>query len=186
MRAILIKRIQQALVVAALAMLGGCSKSSDVNEARRMPKLSPADSANVPVNVKIAVDVDGQAASPIDAQRLSATAPDFRDAQRRAWKLSGLIGSIAQGALVEIAIVGSDGVAVTFPRPASANDPQPVLMENRRGEIVATMVAPAAPFPAYHNEGGRLHRPGDSTPRVEHVTAIRVRTHPAQPQPTTK
>jgi hypothetical protein len=186
MRAILTKRIQQVFVVFFLATLGGCSKASDVNEARHMPKLAPPASADVPTNVTIAVDVDGRPAAAIDAQRLSSTPPDFKDAQRRAWKLSGLVGSAAQGALVEIAVVGADGVAVTFPRPASSTDPQPVLMENRRGELVATMVAPEKPFPAYHNEGGRLHRPGDSTPRIEHVAAVHVRTHSAVPQAATK
>ena len=173
--------LRQTVAVLLLSTLGGCSKSSDVNESRRMPKLPPADSASVPATVQIAVEVNGQSAPPIDAQRLSSTAPDFRDAQRRAWKLSRLIGTVASGDIVEISVVGADGIAVTFPRPASANDPQPVLMENRRGELVATMVAPATPFPAYHNEGGRLHRPGDATPRVEHVASVRVRTAPARP-----
>ena len=181
----LVRRPNAIRVVLVLAALAGCSKSSDVNEARRMPKLPPVDSAVVPAGLQIAVDVDGRAAAPIDAHRLSSTAPDFKDSQRRAWKLMALLGPDAQRGDAEIAVVGTDGVAVMFPRPASPNDPQPVLLANRRGEIVATMIAPATPFPGYHDQGGRLHRPGDSTPHVEHVAAIRLRTLRARTQNTT-
>jgi hypothetical protein len=162
------------LVIVAMAM--GCSKPSDATVARRMPQPPPPKSTEFAEGLRIPVDVDGHPAAPIDARVLSSTAPDFKDDEHRAWKLATLLGAAAQSGHAEIAAVGDDGVAVLFPSPASAGDPQPVLMANRRGELVATMLAPATPFPGYHREGGRLHRPGDPKPHVAPVTAIHVRT----------
>jgi hypothetical protein len=47
-------------------------------------------------------------------------------------------------------------------------------MLNRRGDLVATMLAPNAPFPPFHGAGGRLGRPGDTTPHVPGVVRIVV------------
>jgi hypothetical protein len=63
------------------------------------------------------------------------------------------------------------------------DDFQPVLQVSRRGEVVATMVDPKAPFPEYHGRGGRLGRTGDPLPRVSGVTAIRVFLDPPSPPP---
>jgi hypothetical protein len=59
-------------------------------------------------------------------------------------------------------------------RPATADEPQPVLFFTRRGEVVATQVRPEDPFPQFHGQGGRLRRPGDTTPRISPVVALRV------------
>jgi hypothetical protein len=166
-------------VFALLTLTMGCSKASDVTEGRRLPLAPPppASAIELPATLQIPVDIDGRAAPPINAHTLMSTAPDFKDAEHRAWKLATLLGPAAQGAAhAEIAAAGENGVAVLFPRPTSPGDPEPVLMANRRGEIVATMMAAATPFPSYHREGGRLRRPGDPTPHVARVTAIHVRT----------
>jgi hypothetical protein len=56
----------------------------------------------------------------------------------------------------------------------ASTDAQPALMLNRRGDLVATMLAPNAPFPPFHGAGGRLGRPGDTTPHVPGVVRIVV------------
>ena len=70
--------------------------------------------------------------------------------------------------------VGREGVAVAMARPATLEEPQPVLFFTRRGEVVATQVRPENPFPEFHGQGGRLRRPGDLTPRVSPVVKLRI------------
>lgn len=160
----------------ALALVGssGCQKASDAGAARQMPKLPPPPQVPLPATLRIAVEIDGQPAPPIDAARLAATRPDFRDRERRAWKLPTLLGPAAArpGAVAEV--TGDDGVTVLLRQPTDPAAPLPVLAESRRGEIVAAMVRAAEPFPAYHGQGRRLARPGDPLPRVGGVTRIRV------------
>jgi hypothetical protein len=148
-----------------------CSKASD--NARQMPKLPPPPHAAPPAALRIAVEIDGNEAPPIDAARLAALKPEFEDADHRAWRLATLIGSAAQTHAV-IAVTGENDVTVQFRRPASERDPQPVLALTRRGELVAALVEPGDPFPAYHGQGRRLRRPGDPLPRIAGVKKIRV------------
>jgi hypothetical protein len=164
-----------SLVILALA---GCQKASDATNAKRMPQPPPPPATariEPPDSLSIAITIDGQPARAIDAARLRAVPPDFADAERRAWKLSTLLGPAvaAPGTRFEVAGAPAAGLALTA--PGTPSEPQPALLLNRRGEVIATAIAPGAPFPAYHGEGGRLHRPGDSEPHVGGVTRIDVR-----------
>jgi hypothetical protein len=73
-----------------------------------------------------------------------------------------------------IAVTGAGEVTLVLREPAAGKGPVPVLLESRRGEIVAAMVAPEEPFPSYHGQGRRMNRPGDPLPRVAGVRKIRV------------
>jgi hypothetical protein len=161
-------------LVVAVVLAAGCQKASDSAEAKRMPKPPPTAPLEPPASLDIPVDIDGKPGAHIDAARLRSIPPDFQDSDRRAWRFTTLLGPSATGPDQEVAAIGDDKVAVVFPRPSSPSDPQPVLMINRRGEVIATLVAPSAPFPAYHGEGGRLGRPGDPRPHVAPVARIRV------------
>ena len=72
---------------------------------------------------------------------------------------------------------GNQGVTVRMDMPPGKSGPQPVLFLTRRGEVVATLVDPAEPFPGYHGQGGRLRRPGDTMPHVSPVLELAVVTH---------
>ncbi len=167
--------LRLALVVAAVA---GCQKASDATQAKRMPQPPPPPSAarevDVPDALRIDVVVGGKPASAIDAAKLRATKPDFSDSERRAWKLQTLLGADVVPAGTELVVSGAPAAGLVLTQPASAADPQPALMLNRRGEVIATMLAPNAPFPPFHGEGGRLRRPGDTTPHLSGVTRIVV------------
>jgi hypothetical protein len=154
----------------------GCQKASDATQAKRMPQPPPPATSEValPDGLRIEVVVGGKPAAPIDAARLRAARPDFVDRERRAWRLASLLGADLVPGGTELVVSGAPQAALVLTQPASAADPQPVLMLNRRGELVATMVAPKAPFPAYHGEGGRLQRPGDTTPHLAGVVRIQV------------
>jgi hypothetical protein len=161
-------------LVAALLILGfGCQKASDSANAKRMPQPPPAPRTQPSSTLTVAVQIDGRVAPPLTAARLDATPPDFHDPERRAWKLSTLLGD-AVGPDTQIVVTGDSTASLLMRQPANPTDPQPVLMLNRRGELIATVASPQQPFPSYHGEGGRLRRPGDATPHLAGVTAIKV------------
>ncbi|HSN31550.1 MAG TPA: hypothetical protein VLU41_02610 [Ideonella sp.] len=165
-----------AIAAASLLVMasGGCQKASDATQAKRMPQPPPARELSVPDGLRIDVVVAGQPAPAIDAARLRATPPDFIDRERRAWRLSTLVGAAAATPGTEFVVSGAPAAGLVLTEPASASDPQPALMLNRRGEVVATMLTPNAPFPSFHGAGGRLGRPGDTIPHLAGVVKVVV------------
>lgn len=162
-----------------LAAGSGCQKASDATQAKRMPQPPPAPEIHVPDGLHIEVIVAGKEAPAIDAARLRATPPDFADSERRAWKLTTLLGPTV-GPGTELVVSGAPSASLVLTQPASGTEPQPALLLNRRGDLVATMVTPNAPFPPYHGAGGRLGRPGDTTPHLPGVARIVVSPRPVK------
>ena len=161
------------VLVAAAAVLPACSRAGEEEtSAKRTPIAPPPPVIEIPAELSIPVEVDGAPAAAITRASLSAVEPDFADEERRAWRLTRILPAFTGRALVEA--VGRDGVAISMQRPASDDEPQPVLFFTRRGEVVATQVRPEEPFPSFHGQGGRLRRPGDLTPRVSPVVKLRV------------
>jgi len=164
-------RVLFVLAAAATA----CSRpSADPNESRQMPKLPPPPAAEAPVDLSVAVVIDGQAAPPLDRARLDATPADFTDGDRRAWRIETLLGAPASRAGAAFTVTGDKDVAIVLRHPRSASDEVPVLALNRRGQLLAAMVESDEPFPGYHGQGHRLERRGDPLPRVEGVKRIEV------------
>jgi hypothetical protein len=162
--------VRWLVVVAAVA---GCSRAGDESEARRSPAPPPPPQVEIPRDLQIPVWVDGGAGPPITRARLEAVAPDFADADRRAWRLSTVIPEFDRpGAVIEA--VGRTGVSIRVRFPDTAAMPQPVLFFTRRGDVVVSVVDPANPFPGYHGQGGQLRRQGDPLPRLSPVVAIHV------------
>ena len=168
---------------AALVLLLGlaCSKAGEEQQGtKRAPIPPPVEQGTaLPVGLSIPVEVDGAAAPPVTTATLSAQTPDFADDERRAWRLSAILPAYVAGATVEA--VGRDGVSMAMPRPATLEEPQPVLFVTRRGDVVAMVVDPNDPFPDFHGQGGRLRRPGDLTTRVTPIVKLRVHSHGAPP-----
>ena len=164
----------RAWMVLAILATGGCQKGSDADATRQMPKLPPPPQAPLPAALKISVEIDGKELAPIDAARLNATRPDFQDAERRAWRLTTLLGPSLTRPGAVAAVTGDKDMTVLLKQPTNPKDPLPVLAESRRGGVVAAMVTADDPFPPYHGQGRRLARPGDPVPRVGGVTRIRV------------
>jgi hypothetical protein len=167
--------------VASLLILAACSRAGEEENGKRAPIAPPPQVIEIPQALNIPVEVDGVAAAPITRATLDGVKPDFADAERRAWRLTRIVPGFAGDAVLEA--VGRDGVAITMRRPASSDEPQPVLFFTRRGEVVATQVRPEDPFPQFHGQGGRLRRPGDTTPRISPVVALRVQSQGAAPPP---
>jgi len=158
-----------------LVWLAACSRAENESGNKRSPVPPPPADVGVPSDLRIPVTVDGAPRDPISAATLSARKPDYQDEDRRAWRLVGLIPELARaGASVEAR--GKQGVTVRMDIPPGASGPQPVLFLTRRGEVHATLVDPAEPFPGYHGQGGRLRRPGDTMPHVSPVLELAVVT----------
>ena len=173
----LVRAATVGLALAAAVALPACQKrASDNGDARRMPKPPPPPHVEVPATVRITVEVDGEAAPPIDAERLASLPPDFQDEERRAWRLARVLGAPAERPGATIAVRGEKGPAVLMGPAAAPGEPEPVLALSRRGMLIATTLAPNAPFPDFHGRGGQLGRGGDPLPRIEGVTHIRVST----------
>jgi hypothetical protein len=160
-----------ALFVVALF---GCQDGTDIATAKRAPKPPPPEHPAIPAELAIAVEVDGAPRDAIGKAKLEATKPDFEDDERRVWKLTTLLGGVAAREGVVLAVSGREGPEVLLRVPTSDGEPQPAILVSRRGEVVATMVSPQAPFPEYHGRGGRLGRSGDPVPRIVGVRKIRV------------
>ncbi len=149
---------------------------SEPNEGKLMPRLAPPPEANVPADLHIAVDIDGVAAPAIDAARLAAVKPDFADDERRAWRLTTLLGPTLSAADTRVFASGAHDLSVEL-RPHTPDGLIAVLMVSRRGDVIATMVEEKQPFPSFHGQGGRLGRPpGEPLPRVPRVQKLHVQT----------
>ena len=155
-------------------LLGACSRASDEGQAKQGSASPPSKDVPPPADLRIEITVDGAARGAITAETLRTAKPDFADAERTAWLVPTLVAEAAPaGSTVEA--VSPNGVSVKFLRP-SAEGLEPVLFLTRRGEVIVSALDPKQPFPRYHGQGGRLHRAGDSLPRVAPVARLAI-TH---------
>jgi hypothetical protein len=168
----------RTLILCCMLLGLGCDNAGNANDGKRMPNPPPPASHDLPAGLRIEVDIDGKAAAAIDAAKLGATAPHFEDNDRRAWRLSGLVGGPASEKGAVFSVTGEKGITITLHQPEGDDDPVPVLIVSRRGEIMAALIDPSQPFPPFHGRGGRLGRPGDPLPRISGVTRIQVRSTP--------
>jgi hypothetical protein len=164
------------LLLAAAAAAAACGKATDESEMHGWQEdPPPADKpVEVPAALSIGVTIDHLPKPTITADTLRAAVPDFADAERRAWRISKLIGDSGSDVIVEA--VTPTGLTLKFPKPIPTLEP--VLYLTRRGEVVVAALDPNNPFPGYHGHGGRLHRAGDSIPRLAPVARLDV-THAA-------
>jgi hypothetical protein len=158
---------QIAIAVVAIA----CSKPSKEAEVKQWPEPPPGKDVPIPAKLEIQVVVDGAARPSITADTLRAAKPDFSDEERKAWRMPTLVAEAAPPGTVEAS--SPAGVSVKFAHP-TPDGLEPVLFLTRRGEVIVAAVDPKDPFPRYHGEGGRLHRPGDQMPRVGPVSKLEI------------
>jgi hypothetical protein len=155
-----------AMLVASTA----CSRASDEAPKKTWADKPPPADMPVPANLNIAITVDGAAHAPITAATLAKKA-DFEDAERSAWLIASLVPDASNISAIEA--TSPTGVTVKFDRPNPAGL-EPVLFLTRRGDVIVSAVDPKDPFPRYHGQGGRLHRAGDSNPRVNPVAKLAI------------
>ncbi len=160
------------LIALSIAVLGvGCSRASNEGEAKQWQEQPPPKDVNVPAGLSIGVTIGGAEHAPITSEMLTKTKPDFVDDERRAWRIQTIVPEATGGSTVEAS--SATGVSVKFAQP-TPEGLEPVLYLTRRGEVVVAAVDPKEPFPRYHGQGARLHRPGDTMPRVAQVTKLAI------------
>lgn len=158
-----------------LAMLLACSRASDEAPKKTWADEPPPKNVPPPAGLSITVTIDSAAAPPITAATLTGTKADFEDAEREAWLIASLVPDAKDAIVVEA--TSPTGVTVKFERPNPAGL-EPVLFLTRRGDVIVSAVDPKDPFPRYHGQGGRLHRAGDSNPRVNPVAKLAITRTP--------
>jgi hypothetical protein len=163
--------VRRWLVAIALV---ACSKASDESEAKKWQSPPPPHDVEVPAGLSIAVEVDGVAKPAITADTLKALTPDFADAERKAWLIPTLVADASPPG-TQVEATAPSGVSLRLTHPTT-DGLEPVLFLTRRGEVIVSAIDPKDPFPKYHGQGGRLHRAGDSMPRVAPVTKLAI-TH---------
>jgi hypothetical protein len=154
-----------------LLALVACSKASEQSD--RLQRQAPDLMVSMPSGLSIDVTVDGAAKPPITTDTLKAAKPDFEDSERRAWKVATLVPEAQPGTVVEASAPTGVSVKLAEPTPDGL---EPVLFLTRRGEVIVAAVDPKDPFPKFHGQGGRLHRAGDTMPRVSPVARLAI-TH---------
>lgn len=156
-----------ALALLCAATLG-CGKASDENQAKRTSKPPPQDTERRPFG--IAVLAGDTEVLTITNALLDQRAPDFKDEDRRAWKLATLLPGITAGTTVTA--FDAQGIHLAFDWPAADPALHPVLMVSRRGNVAVTMINDNEPFPEFHGQGNRLERRGDLRPRLQPVSKL--------------
>ena len=163
------------VVLAILAMPAlACSRASDEAPKKTWADKPPPKDMPPPADLNIEVTVDGAAVSPITAATLTGKKPDFEDAERTAWLIETLVPQAAQTHSI-VKATSPSGMSIEIERPSPAGI-EPVLFLTRRGDVIVSTIDPKDPFPRYHGQGGRLHRAGDSNPRVNPVAKLAI-TH---------
>ncbi len=158
-------------VLVLLVAGAACSRASDEAETKQWAAQPPPKDMPPPADLHITIKVNGVEKGAITVQTLKAK-PDFEDAERTMWLIPTLVPDAAgSGSMVEA--VSTAGVSVKFERPSAAGL-EPVLFLTRRGEVIVSAIDPKDPFPRYHGQGGRLHRAGDSLPRVGPVARLEI------------
>ncbi|HEY1556488.1 MAG TPA: hypothetical protein VGF94_16750 [Kofleriaceae bacterium] len=165
-------RVRLLMVACALA---ACSHGSD-DSAKQWQSSPPPPKIEVPAEVSIAVEVNGQGRAPITTDTLKAAKPDFEDVEHRVWLVTTLVPEAARSSAA-IAATSPTGMSMTLGRPAPDGF-EPALFLSRRGELKVAAIDPKDPFPKWHGQGGRLRRPGDSMPHVGPVAKLSITTPP--------
>ena len=156
--------------LASVALLVSCSNKDDSvgSPARKVPPTH----AEIPAALSIAVSVQGKESEPVTGKTLAALAPDFSDENRRAWRLTRVLGQRFQAPTASVEAKGTDGKSFSQRRPIGDEEPTPVLLLTRRGQIAATVVSPEDPFPAHHGKGRRRGRSLGDAPLVVPVKEL--------------
>ena len=161
----------QAVLVSLLCL--ACSKPGEDSEAKRSPIPEPAPGATVPEALSIPVELEGKVVFTITTEMLEARKPDFKDDERQAWRLDKLLDEsvFPKGSVLEAS--GSDGVGISMNRPASDEEPLPVVVLTRRAEILSLAGRADAARAAFQAAGAQW----ELLPERIRVTAAMIDLH---------
>lgn len=151
--------------LALLASLGAC---------RGTPEAAQR-TVDVPEGVKVDVEIDGRESVPITSEGLRAVTPSYHDTDLRAWRLVAILPADAVKAGMQLDVEEQNGRRTIFAR-FGEKDGEPVLMVNRKGQVLIALIEPDNPFPAFHGRGGNRGQ-GARADRIRGVTKLRLTTN---------
>jgi hypothetical protein len=125
----------------------------------------------MPQGLSVPVERDGRVLASIDQPLLDRTKPDYVDGDRKAWRLTSLLGAGSiDGRLVEVE--DAEGVRTALSGPTDLTSGRDlVLTVNRAGALRMALTSGEDVFAAFHGRGGNRGRAGDPT-RVREVRHI--------------
>lgn len=154
------RRVLVSLLV--LASLAACRSAPDA-----------ASGPAVPEGVRVRVEVDGHEDAPITSEGLRAAAPTYHDADHRAWRLTAVLPAGVVKAGMQLEVEERSGRRTLFARLGEETGGEPVLMVNRKGQVLIALVEPDNPFPAFHGRGGNRGQSARAN-RIRGVTTLRL------------
>jgi hypothetical protein len=107
-------------------------------------------------SMRIPVEIDGAPAVTIDRHLLDITAPDYVDAERKAWRLQTLLGSSKVGSQATIEVDDAQGQRVVLAGPAELGAGRdPIVTVNRQGDLRMALgrADDEDVFAAFHGRG---------------------------------
>lgn len=113
-----------------------------------------------------------------------AANPSLEWGEGRAWPLEPLLGSNYRDPSAHLRVTPRSGEAVVFEAPGARRDGRvPLLVVNRKGEVLVTLGDTAAGPSNFHGRGGARKRTGDEGTRVLDVVrvALEAGSPPAKP-----
>lgn len=144
-------------------------------EGKSAPALPPPETP-------IPVEVGERPTDPIDASLLDRTPPDFTEGDRKAWRLARLLGPDYALSDAVLEVEDAEGVRTRFVHPAlPVEGREPVLVRNRKGELLIAMMRADEPFPPFHGRGGNRRREGDPIRRIRGLKLLRLYENPPPP-----
>lgn len=159
-----IRRLARHLaLLASLAALPACGDC----RASLLPQ------SDVPPGLSIPVEVDGKETAPLDAARFQGTPPDFREGERRSWRLRSLLGDVCDRPGLAVDVEDGEGKRAVISAAGDAEGRMPTIALNRNGEVRIGLVKPNEPFPPFHGRGGNRGRGGEPE-RIREVRRIRL------------
>jgi hypothetical protein len=84
---------------------------------------------------------------------------------------------------MQLEVEASDGQRTIFTRFGDTLAEEPVLMVNRKGQVLIALVQPDDPFPAFHGRGGNRGQSARAN-RIRGVTKLRLTSGSRKDDPT--
>lgn len=157
----------------------GCTGDKPESPASAVAVEAAPQVAQIPPNISIPVEIDGNPSETITTARLETLPADMDRNGVKAWFLTRFLGDGAKRGRAIIEIEGSDGVAVRFPRAISRKDNKEPALAVSDGAVVVALLAPVPPSSAGASTAPPVEPAGLKTPenldiRVREVRAVRL------------
>ncbi len=127
---------------------------------------------------RVPVEIQGASSFAIDRALLDRVPADYTEEDRKAWRLSSLVGVAALGGGATVEVEDAQGQRVVLAQPSDlVAGLVPVVTVNRAGELRMALARNDGDeiFASFHGRGGNRGRGGEPG-RVREVRHVWIRT----------